>query len=169
MKKIALFLFAIITFAGTYANAQKVVFYKEKRFSLDSISSYSSIDFVTAANKVLDPLSDTSSALILLAESQIRNEIGFWKNISDHGHMHEGKEMFGVKVSIIDGGTPVTNPTINKKLTYPTSKYVLIDIIQDDRVVFRGLASFESLKINQNEREKLPTLIRAILNKFITK
>ncbi len=169
MKKIAFILITLITFAGTYASAQKVIFYKEKGFSLDSISSYSNIDFITAANKVLDPLSDTSSALIILAESQIRNEIGFWKNISDHGHMHEGKGMFGVKISIVNGGTPITNPTLNKKLTYPASKYVLIDMIQDERVVFRGLSAFDSLKTNQTEREKLPTLIRVIFNKFIAK
>ncbi len=169
MKKINALSFCFLFFLSLSLSAQKVIFFKEKNILLDSITSFSSIDFKTKPGQIYNPLTDTSSDLTILAEKALLKEVGFWKNMSDHGHMHEGKGMMGVKTGIVNGGDLLIQPKAAKKLKYPTTLYVYVDIIQDDRVIFRGIADFNSLNSNQKNEQKIDALIRAIFAKFISK
>jgi len=166
MKKIDHILFFLLIFGSLHASAQKVIFFKEKNIALDSITSFASLDFRTQPYLHYNPQTDTSNALIIIAEKAIINEIGYWKGMSDHGHMHEGKSMFGLKIGILNGTAPTTSPSLSKALKYPTTLYLYMDFIQDDKIIFRGVSAFDSIKNNLPNEEKVHTLVRAIFEKF---
>ena len=166
MKKIYNIFFFLFLFLSFEASAQKVIFFKEKNIALDSITSFSSLDFTTQPYVPYNPQTDTSNSLTVVAEKAIINEIGYWKNMSDHGHLHEGNSMFGVKIGVQNGGVPSTTPALSKTLKYPTTLYIYIDFIQDEKIIFRGVSAFDSMKSNLSNEEKVHSLVRAIFEKF---